>query len=231
MVRWNAVSKQATCGSDGSSSRRRRMGPRLCGWCSGASGTNVCSRARTASSIGTGPAKTVPPCTTRCATPASAPSPSAPRTYSRRNLSAPAWSRYARSGQLRSATTAPSGARATNRGAPRAAIDSSWPRTPGTSTPPLSPKSENLIDDDPALRTRMRSAISPRHPGGSFRPRLSAVQGACWVAIPRPLAALAQPLDPLARRGFRRGGPSSPCPAIPGRLDPISTRPELREAT
>ncbi len=36
--RWNAVSKQATCGSCGRRSSSARIGARLCGWCSGASG-------------------------------------------------------------------------------------------------------------------------------------------------------------------------------------------------
>ena len=41
-ARWNAVSKQATCGRSGRRSSSRRIGVRLCGWCSGASGTNCC---------------------------------------------------------------------------------------------------------------------------------------------------------------------------------------------
>ena len=43
-MRWNAVSKQATCGSSGARFSSSRIGARLCGWCSGASGTNFCSR-------------------------------------------------------------------------------------------------------------------------------------------------------------------------------------------
>ena len=38
MVRWKAVSKQATCGRPGAFSSAARIGARLCGWCSGASG-------------------------------------------------------------------------------------------------------------------------------------------------------------------------------------------------
>ena len=40
-------------------------GARLCGWCSGASGTNVWRRASTASSTSTGASNDAPPCTTR----------------------------------------------------------------------------------------------------------------------------------------------------------------------
>ena len=38
MARWKAVSKQATCGTSGAISIARRIGARLFGWCSGASG-------------------------------------------------------------------------------------------------------------------------------------------------------------------------------------------------
>ncbi len=44
-VRWNAVSKQATCGKCGACAAMARIGARLCGWCSGASGTSVSSSA------------------------------------------------------------------------------------------------------------------------------------------------------------------------------------------
>ena len=42
-VRWNAVSKQATCGSSAAARAAARIGARLCGWCSGASGTSFSS--------------------------------------------------------------------------------------------------------------------------------------------------------------------------------------------
>ena len=42
-VAWNAVSKHATCGSSGGRSSSERIGARLCGWCSGASGTSFSS--------------------------------------------------------------------------------------------------------------------------------------------------------------------------------------------
>ena len=42
--RWNAVSKQATCGSSGRNSTSARIAAMLCGWCSGASGTSASSR-------------------------------------------------------------------------------------------------------------------------------------------------------------------------------------------
>ena len=52
--RWKAVSKQATCGMSGSISAASRIGARLCGWCSGASGASAVSRARMAASMRTG---------------------------------------------------------------------------------------------------------------------------------------------------------------------------------
>ena len=52
--RWNAVSKQATCGRSGRRSSSSRIGARLCGWCSGASGTNCSRSASTAASTRTG---------------------------------------------------------------------------------------------------------------------------------------------------------------------------------
>ena len=56
LVRWNAVSKQATCGSSGARWSTARIGARLCGWCSGASGTSFSSFATTAASTRTGAA-------------------------------------------------------------------------------------------------------------------------------------------------------------------------------
>src|SRR5262250_2255292 len=47
MVRWKAVSKQATCGTSGAVSNKMWIGSRLCGWCSGARGTNFSNFAST----------------------------------------------------------------------------------------------------------------------------------------------------------------------------------------
>ena len=64
-LRWNAVSKQATCGICGAAAAIASIGARLCGWCSGASGTRRASLARTSASMRAGAAKSTPPWTTR----------------------------------------------------------------------------------------------------------------------------------------------------------------------
>jgi hypothetical protein len=54
LLRWKAVSKQATCGMSGSRCISSAIGARLCGWCSGASGSNSRSASRMCAFIRTG---------------------------------------------------------------------------------------------------------------------------------------------------------------------------------
>ncbi len=51
-----------------------------------------------------------------------------------------------------------------------------------------------------------------------------------WRSLARSRRSPSRPI-PWRGGGFGEEGPSSPCDATPGRLDPMSTRPELREAT
>src|SRR5574337_748664 len=67
-VRWNAVSKHATCGTSGNSSCKFLISATSAGWCAGASTARASSSANTSASIRTGLSKRVPPCTTRCPT-------------------------------------------------------------------------------------------------------------------------------------------------------------------
>ena len=57
MLRWNAVSKQAICGSCGNQSIRLRIGARLCGWCRGPSEISVSSFASTCNRFAPGPGR------------------------------------------------------------------------------------------------------------------------------------------------------------------------------
>jgi len=63
------VSKQATCGTPGARSATASMAARLCGWCSGASGSSSRRPASTSGVMRTGAAWRGPPCTTRWPTP------------------------------------------------------------------------------------------------------------------------------------------------------------------
>ena len=69
-VRWNAVSKHATCGTSGSRSATASIAPRLWGWWSGASGTSARRSVITWGVTTHGFAYFAPPCTTRWPTPA-----------------------------------------------------------------------------------------------------------------------------------------------------------------
>src|SRR5579875_532781 len=84
MVAWKAVSKQATAGTSG---RTARVASRACrdgAWCNGARSPRARSSRSTAASTRTGPAKRVPPWTTRWPTASTAPKPAtAPRRASR----------------------------------------------------------------------------------------------------------------------------------------------------
>ena len=59
------MSNTATCGVSGQIRATASMPARLCGWCEGASGASAAISSRMPGSMRAGPAKRVPPCTTR----------------------------------------------------------------------------------------------------------------------------------------------------------------------
>jgi len=129
MVRWKAVSKQPTWSSPGRACATARITARLCGWCSGASGTSSSSAAKTSSSRRTGSLKRSPPCTTRWPTAATV---SAPRCSSTQRSNAPRTSSCVVPGKAGTSSGLPPGPVADRRGwapmpstSPRSAADSS----------------------------------------------------------------------------------------------------------
>ena len=146
----------------GSARAAAAMPARLCGWCSGASGTSARSRAITASSTSTGAARSGPPCTTRWPTAATR----RPRQHAvqpvdddaeRRARGCPAPSP---SSQRWSASTRAGGVLRgeARRGAD--ALDLAGERA--TRRRPPTSKTANLIEDEPALRTRTASPVAIR---------------------------------------------------------------------
>ena len=82
IVAWNAVSKQATDGTDGSAARTASSPASDAGRCSGASSTTASSSALTRSSTTTAEVNAAPPCTIRCPTQSTPDSPASLPTAS-----------------------------------------------------------------------------------------------------------------------------------------------------
>ncbi len=66
IVVWNAVSKHATAGTEGSAAVTASSAASDLGWCSGARSVSAPSRSRTSGVTRTGAVYLVPPCTIRC---------------------------------------------------------------------------------------------------------------------------------------------------------------------
>ena len=164
------MSKQATCGSSGARSSSARIGARLCGWCSGASGTSFSSFA-THARHRRAPARRsrCPPCTTRWPT-ADEPVRRAVRraqSQSTRCASAPSWPSFVPVVPALLARPA-CPPRPSRRSAARCRCPRPGRAATSSSSPPRSANSENLMLDEPALRTSdrvghaLRRSPSPR---------------------------------------------------------------------